>query len=43
MMNDHKAQQLTDNVYAIIGPFGQRSMANAGLNANYGFVVTDKG
>ena len=43
MMNDHKAQKLTDNVYAIIGPLGQRSMANAGLNANYGFVVTDKG
>lgn len=38
-----KAQQVTDNVYAIIGPLGQRSLANAGLNANYGFVVTDKG
>jgi len=30
-------------VYAIIGPLGQRSQANAGLNANYGFVVSDTG
>ena len=34
-----KATQVTDNVYAIIGPLGQRSEANAGLNANYGFIV----
>lgn len=34
------AVQVTPNVYAIIGPLGQRSEANAGLNANYGFIVT---
>jgi glyoxylase-like metal-dependent hydrolase (beta-lactamase superfamily II) len=38
-----QAQQVTDNVYAIIGPLGQRSQANAGLNANYGFVVANDG
>ena len=38
-----KAQRVTDNVYAIIGPLGQRSQANAGLNANYGFIVSDTG
>jgi glyoxylase-like metal-dependent hydrolase (beta-lactamase superfamily II) len=38
-----RAQQVTDNVYAIIGPLGQRSQANAGLNANYGFVVSGAG
>jgi glyoxylase-like metal-dependent hydrolase (beta-lactamase superfamily II) len=38
-----KAVKVTDNVYAIVGPLGQRSEANAGLNANYGFVVTATG
>jgi len=38
-----KAQKVSNNVYAIVGPLGQRSVENAGLNANYGFVVTDKG
>jgi glyoxylase-like metal-dependent hydrolase (beta-lactamase superfamily II) len=38
-----KAQLVVDQVYAIVGPLGQRSVANAGLNANYGFVVTDQG
>lgn len=38
-----KAQQVSGPVYAIVGPLGQRSEANAGLNANYGFIVTDKG
>ncbi|MCD8505474.1 MAG: MBL fold metallo-hydrolase [Burkholderiaceae bacterium] len=38
-----RAQLVTDNVYAIIGPLGQRSQANAGLNANYGFVIGDTG
>lgn len=36
-------QQVADSVYAIVGPLGQRSEANAGLNANYGFVVTANG
>jgi glyoxylase-like metal-dependent hydrolase (beta-lactamase superfamily II) len=38
-----KAVKVTDNVYAIVGPLGQRSEANAGLNANYGFVVSASG
>jgi glyoxylase-like metal-dependent hydrolase (beta-lactamase superfamily II) len=38
-----KAQKVVDGVYAIIGPLGQRSAANAGLNANYGFIITSEG
>ncbi len=38
-----KGVKVTDNVYAIVGPLGQRSEANAGLNANYGFIVTATG
>lgn len=38
-----KAERVADNVYAIIGPLGQRSQQNDGLNANYGFVVTPEG
>lgn len=34
-----ESEQVTDNVNAIIGPLGQRSQANAGLNAIYRFVV----
>lgn len=38
-----KAEPVVDNVYAIIGPLGQRSPENDGLNANYGFIVTPAG
>jgi glyoxylase-like metal-dependent hydrolase (beta-lactamase superfamily II) len=38
-----KAELLVDNVYAIVGPLGQRSAENDGLNANFGFVVTGWG
>ncbi|MBM4181491.1 MAG: MBL fold metallo-hydrolase [Betaproteobacteria bacterium] len=38
-----KAEPVADNVYAIVGPLGQRSADNDGLNANYGFVVTAEG
>jgi glyoxylase-like metal-dependent hydrolase (beta-lactamase superfamily II) len=38
-----KAEKVVDNVYAIVGPLGQRSEDNDGLNANYGFVVTPQG
>jgi len=38
-----RATKITDNFYAIVGPLGQRSEANAGLNANYGFVVSETG
>ena len=37
------AEKVADNVYAIVGPLGQRSAENDGLNANFGFVVTPKG
>lgn len=38
-----RAEKVATNVYAIVGPLGQRSPENDGLNANYGFVVTPKG
>ena len=38
-----RAERVTDNVYAIVGPLGQRSAANNGLNANFGFIVTAEG
>jgi glyoxylase-like metal-dependent hydrolase (beta-lactamase superfamily II) len=38
-----RAEKVVDNVYAIVGPLGQRSTENDGLNANFGFVVTPKG
>lgn len=38
-----KAEKVVNNVYAIVGPLGQRSEDNDGLNANYGFVVTPHG
>ncbi|WP_296891564.1 MBL fold metallo-hydrolase [Thiobacillus sp.] len=38
-----KAEHVVDNVYALIGPLGQRSVDNDGLNANFGFVVTPEG
>lgn len=38
-----KAEHVVDNVYALIGPLGQRSADNDGLNANFGFVVTPEG
>jgi glyoxylase-like metal-dependent hydrolase (beta-lactamase superfamily II) len=38
-----KAEKVVDNVYAIVGPLGQRSADNDGLNANFGFIVTPGG
>jgi glyoxylase-like metal-dependent hydrolase (beta-lactamase superfamily II) len=38
-----KAERVADRVYAIVGPLGQRSPENDGLNANYGFIVTATG
>ena len=38
-----KAEKVGDNVYAIIGPLGQRHLDNDALNANYGFIVTPQG
>lgn len=38
-----QAQQVTDNVYAIIGPTDARTYENHGMNANYGVITTDEG
>lgn len=38
-----RAEKVVANVYAIVGPLGQRSAGNDGLNANYGFIVTATG
>ncbi len=38
-----RAEKVVANVYAIVGPLGQRSADNDGLNANYGFIVTPTG
>lgn len=38
-----RAEKVVANVYAIVGPLGQRSADNDGLNANFGFVVTPRG
>jgi glyoxylase-like metal-dependent hydrolase (beta-lactamase superfamily II) len=37
------AEKVVDKVYAIVGPTGQRSVENDGLNANFGFIVTAEG
>lgn len=38
-----KAEHVVDNIYAIVGPIGQRSQDNDGSNANFGFIVTAQG
>jgi len=38
-----KVEPLSEQVYAIIGPFGNRSPENLGNNATFGFIVTDEG
>ena len=38
-----RAGKVATDVYAIVGPLGQRSAKNDGLNANYGFIVTREG
>ncbi len=38
-----RAEKVVDNVYAIVGPLGQRNAENDGLNANFGFVITPTG
>lgn len=35
--------KLDEHVYAVIGPFGNRTAENLGNNASFGFVVTDEG
>jgi glyoxylase-like metal-dependent hydrolase (beta-lactamase superfamily II) len=36
-------QPISERIYAIVGPFGNRSPENLGNNATFGFVVTDAG
>jgi glyoxylase-like metal-dependent hydrolase (beta-lactamase superfamily II) len=36
-------KQVDDNVYAIVGPLGNRTPENLGNNATFGFVVTSEG
>jgi len=38
-----RAERVSDDVYALVGPLGQRSADNDGLNANFGFIVTPAG
>jgi glyoxylase-like metal-dependent hydrolase (beta-lactamase superfamily II) len=38
-----RAEKVVDRVYALVGPLGQRSADNDGLNATFGFIVTPKG
>mgnify|MGYP003958623765 CR=1 FL=1 len=38
-----KVEQLTDNIYALVGPTTNRNPQNLGNNANFGVVITDDG
>jgi glyoxylase-like metal-dependent hydrolase (beta-lactamase superfamily II) len=38
-----RLQQISERIYAIVGPFGNRSPENLGNNATFGVVVTDAG
>lgn len=38
-----KAERVAENVFAIVGPLGQRGTDNDGLNATFGFIVTPSG
>jgi glyoxylase-like metal-dependent hydrolase (beta-lactamase superfamily II) len=38
-----RAARVADNVYALIGETGPRTVENFALNANLGFIVTDEG
>ena len=38
-----EVQQVTDNVFALVGPLGDRSPENLSDNATYGVVVTSEG
>ncbi|MET0091786.1 MAG: MBL fold metallo-hydrolase [Candidatus Thiodiazotropha sp.] len=38
-----KLHKVSDDIYAVVGPFGNRSPENLGNNATFGVVVTDEG
>ena len=41
--NSLRLQKITDQIYALVGPSGNRTVDNLGNNATFGFVVTDEG
>ncbi len=41
--DDLELQEVTENVYAIVGSLGNRTPDNLGNNATFGFVVTSEG
>jgi glyoxylase-like metal-dependent hydrolase (beta-lactamase superfamily II) len=38
-----RLQQVEENIYAIVGPFGNRTTENLGNNATFGVVITEEG
>ena len=38
-----RLQQVADHVYAVVGPYGNRTPENLGDNATFGVVVTEEG
>ena len=42
-VDDLELRQITDDVYAIVGPLTNRTPENLGNNATFGFVVTNEG
>lgn len=40
---DLRLQEVADRVYAVVGPYGNRTPENLGDNATFGVVVTDEG
>ena len=38
-----RLEKITDQVFAVVGPFGNRTPENLGNNATFGFVVTAQG
>ena len=41
--NGLRLQKMSEQVYAVVGPYGGRTPQNLGNNATFGFVVTDEG
>lgn len=38
-----QVQQVSERIYALVGPYGNRSADNLGNNATFGVIVTDQG
>jgi glyoxylase-like metal-dependent hydrolase (beta-lactamase superfamily II) len=41
--DDLRLQKVAAQIYAVVGPYGNRTAGNLGNNATFGFVVTDEG